>query len=118
MTTQVLTPTQLVADGTGLNITAVLAAPTGATLQFANTGKEILIVVPTASSETVTVDIGTLVLGQAVANFSAVTMTSTDIYAFGPFHSVLDQPGGDTIQVVLSTTSTIEIALIQYVGVY
>lgn len=118
MTTQTLTPTQFVADGPGLNVTTALAAPTGATLQFANTGKEILFVAPTASAETVTVDIGTLVLGQAVTNFSSVTMTSADIYAFGPFYSVLDQPGGNTIQVVLSTTTAIEVALLQTPGVY
>src|SRR5277367_3692668 len=98
MTTQVLTPTQDVADGAGLNITALLATPTGTTLLFANTGRERLIVVPGAGSETVTVDVGALVDGQTVSNFGAVTMTSTDIYQFGPFHSVLDQNGTNQIQ--------------------
>lgn len=118
MTTQTLTPTQDVVDGAGLNITALLATPTGTVLQFANTGHERLIVVPGASSETVTVDIGTLILGQAVNNFSAVTLTSTDYYQFGPYHSVLDQPGGDLIQVTLSTTTSITVALLQGVGVF
>jgi hypothetical protein len=118
MTTQTLTPTQLVADGAGLNVTALLGTPTGTTLQFANTGREFLVVVPAAGSETVTVDVGTLVLGQAVSNFSSVTMTSTDVYLFGPYHSVLDQPGGNTVQVTLSTTTSISVALLQNVGVY
>lgn len=118
MTTQVLTPVQDVADGAGLNITALLATPTATTLQFANTGRERLIVVPGAGSETVTVDIGSLVLGQAVTNFASVTMTSTDIYQFGPFHSVLDQSGTNLIQVVLSTITSIQVALLQSVGVY
>lgn len=118
MTTQTLTPTQFVPDGAGLNITPLLATPTGTTLQFANTGREMLVVVPAAGSETVTVDVGALVDGQAVANFSAVTMTSTDIYVFGPFHSVLDQNGTNEVQVVLSTISSISVALLQTVGTY
>lgn len=118
MTTQVLTATPFVGDGAGLNITTNMAAPTGTTLQFSNTGREMLLVLPTAGSETVTVDVGALVDGQAVTNFSAVTLTSTDMYAFGPFHSVLDQAGTNTIQVVLSTTSSITVGLFQTVGVY
>ena len=117
MTTQTLVPTQFVKNGAGLNITSLLAAPTQTTLQWANSGKEILFVLPAASSETVTVDIGTTVLGQAVTNFSSVTMTSTDIYSFGPFDTVVDQPGG-IVQVVLSTTTSITVALLQYVGAY
>jgi hypothetical protein len=118
LTTQTLTPTQFVADGPGLNITSLLSTPTGTTLLFANTGREILFVAPAAGSETVTVDVGALVDGQSVSNFSAVTMTSTDIYAFGPFHSVLDQNGTNEIQVVLSTISSISVVLLQGVGVY
>jgi hypothetical protein len=118
LATQTLTPTQFVADGAGLNITSLLAAPTQTTLLFANTGREILFVSAGASSETVTVDVGALVDGQSVANFSAVTMTSSDLYAFGPFHSVLDQSGTNEVQVVLSTTTSITVALLQMVGVY
>ena len=118
MTTQVLTPTQLVPDGAGLDLTALLAAPTGTTLQFSNTGREILLVAAAASAETVTVDIGALVLGQAVTNFTSVTLTSGHTVAFGPFHSVDDQSGTSTVQVVLSTTTSITTALVQTVGVY
>jgi hypothetical protein len=118
VTIQVLTPAQDVVDGGGLNITALLATPTGVTLQFANTGRERLIVVPAAGSETVQVDIGTLIEGQAVANFAADSLTSTDVYQFGPFHSVLDQPGGNLIQVTLSTITAIQVVLLQGVGVY
>ncbi len=118
MATQTLTPVQFVADGAGLNITAQLATPTQTTLLFANTGREILFVAAGAGSETVTVDVGALVDGQTVTNFSAVTMTSSDVYAFGPFHSVLDQSGTNQIQVVLSTTTSITVALLQTVGVY
>lgn len=118
MTTQTLVPTPFVPDGPGLNLTALLAAPTGTNLQFSNSGREMLLIVPSASAETATVDFGTTVLGQAVSNFSSVTMTSTDMYAFGPFHSVLDQPGGSTIQVTLSTTTAVTVALVQTAAVY
>jgi hypothetical protein len=118
MTTQILTPTQFATDGTGLDITALLAAPTATTLLFANTGKEILFVAAGASSETVTVDVGALVDGQTVTNFSAVTLTSSHTVSFGPFHSVLDQSGTNQIQVVLSTTTSITVALLQMAGVF
>jgi hypothetical protein len=118
MTTQVLTPTQLVKDGPGLDITALLADPTGTTLQFANTGKEVLLVSAGASAETVTVDVGVTVLGQSVTDFDAVTLTSGDLYLFGPFDSAVDQAGTNTVQVVLSTTTSITVALLQNVGVF
>ena len=118
MTFQTLTPTQDVADGAGLNITALLATPTATTLMFSNTGRERLIVVPGAGSETVTVDVGALVDGQTVTNFSSVTLTSADYYQFGPFHSVVDQSGTNQIQVVLSTITSIQVALLQGVGVF
>ena len=118
MATQTLTPVQDVPDGAGLNITTLLAAPTGVTLLFTNTGKERLIIAPTAAAETVTVDIGALVDGQTVTNFPSVTLTTTDIYQFGPFHSVLDNTGTNVIQVTLSTITAISVALLQGVGVF
>lgn len=118
MTTQVLTPTQDVVDGAGLNITALLATPTGTTLLFANTGRERLYVSAGAVSETVTVDVGALVDGQTVSNFTTVDLTNGDLYQFGEFHSVLDQNGTNEIQVVLSTITSISVALVQGVGVF
>lgn len=118
MTFQTLTPTQLTADGAGLDITALLATPTNVNLQFANTGREFLIILPGAGSETVTVNFGATVLGQAVSNFAAVTLTNAHLYTFGQFHSALEQPGGSTIQVTLSTITLIQVALLQSAGVY
>jgi hypothetical protein len=118
MATQILTPTPFVADGAGLDITALLTTPTGTTLQFSNTGREMLFVVAGAGSETVTVDVGALVDGQAVTNFSAVTVTSAHYVSFGPYHSVLDLSGTNTVQVVLSTITAIQVALLQTVGTY
>jgi len=114
--TQTLTAVQDVPDGAGLNITALLAAPTGTTLLFTNTGKERLIIVASAA-EAVTVDVGALVDGQTVTNFAPVTLTSTNIYQFGPYHSVLDNTGTNLIQVTLSTL-TATIVLLQGVGVF
>lgn len=117
MTTQTLSPTQLVPDGAGLDLTALLATPTGTTLQFNNTGKEFLVVAAAAVSETVTVDIGALVEGQTVANFTTVNLTNAHTVVFGPFHTVDDQAGGSTMQVTLSTITSISVALLQFTGV-
>jgi len=117
MTAQTLTPMQLVRDGTGLDITALLATPTQTTLQFANSGREFLLAAAGAGAETVTVDVGVTILGQTVTNFSAVTLTNGHTVAFGPFDSQVDQAGTNTVQVVLSTTTSITVALLQYVGV-
>ena len=206
MATQTLTPAVDVTDGAGLNLTALLAAPTATTLVFSNTGREKLLVsagpavtttiasgsnggeisaiaswsapssgvldvassaafpssgtVTVAASgsatavvaytgtgsgtltgcsyvsgsatgtvatggavtlvaETVTVDVGALVDGQPVANFPAVTLTGSDLYQFGEFHSVLDSTGTNQIQVTLSAiTGGITVALLQNAAVY
>ena len=114
---QTLTPVPFVADGAGLDVTAQLATPTNTTLLFGNTGKEILFVAAASTAETVTVDVGALVDGQTVANFSTVNLTNGHTVAFGPFHSVIDQNGTNQVQVVLSTTTSISVALLQTVGV-
>src|ERR1035441_6316158 len=102
---QILTPTPFVADGGGLDITAALLVGAGTlndtTLRFTNSGREFLIVVAT-TARTVTLDVESTVLGQAVAPFSAVSLTSDHIYAFGKFHSANNFPGTNTVQVVLS----------------
>lgn len=112
---QTLTPTPDVRDGAGLNLTALLATPTSTTLLFANTGKERLLVSAGAVSETVTVDIGVTILGQAVSNFPTVNLTNGDLYEFGPYDTEVDQPGG-TVEVTLSTITSIMVALLQGVG--
>lgn len=118
MTTQTLTPTQTGTDGTGVDLTSTFAAATQTTLQFGNSGREVLFVNNGDSgAHTVTVDIGATVDGQAVTNFTAVSVPAGHIKMFGPFHSVLDQPGGTTMQVVLDATTSITLALIQYTPV-
>lgn len=118
MATQTLTPAPFVADGPGLNLTALLASATGTTISFANSGREIFLVLLASSTASVTVDFGTLVLGEAVSNFSSVSLTATDLTAFGPFHTLLDQPGGNLINITLSTVTNVSVALVQTIGVY
>ena len=103
MPTQTLTATQLAIDGTGTNLTPLLAAPTSTTIQFQNTLNTILLVQASAVSQTVTVEVSCLVDGQTVTAFPAVALTSTDIYTFGPFHSVIDQTGTNFVNVYLGT---------------
>ena len=116
MVAQTLTPTSLVPNGV-LDLTGALAAPTQTTLQFSNTGLQFLAAAPTAGAETVTVDIGVTILGQTVANFPAVTLISGHIELFGPFSSQDNTPGTNTATVVLSTTTAITVALLQFTGV-
>ena len=119
---QILTPTPLVADGGGLDITAALlvggSTLNNATLQFTNSGREFLIVTATSAC-TVTLDVESTVLGQAVAAFTPVNLTSGHYYAFGQFHSANNFPGTTTVQVVLSTIATgVSAGLFTGVGVY
>ena len=112
-----LTATALARNGTGLDLTALLAAPAHVSLQFPNTGREVLLVAPGAGSETVTVDVGATILGLAVPNFPPVALTSGHLYALGPFDAPADQADG-TILAVLSTTTAVTVALIRQSGAY
>jgi hypothetical protein len=117
MTVQTLTPVQFVKDFAGLNITPLLTAPTSLTLEFGNSGREILFVSASAASQGVQVNIGVTVLGQSVVQPTAVTLTSGDLYAFGPYDSQVDQPGTSTVEVTLTgTLADISVALLQMVG--
>ena len=118
MANQVLTPTAFTKDGAALDISALLATPTQTTLQFANSGREILLVSGTGA-QTVTVNIGMTILGQAVSNFPAVTLTQTGhVYAFGPFDVPVDQAGTTNVLVTLSTVTAVTVALVQMAGAY
>lgn len=117
MPAQTLTPVQFVKNFDGLNITSLLAAPTETELQFSNSGREILFVSASASGVTVQVNVGTTVLGLAVTQPAAVTLTSGDLYAFGPYDREVDEPGTQDVQVTLTgTLSDISVALVQMVS--
>ena len=116
MTNQTLSPTPMVKNTAGLNVTSLLAAPTETTLQFANSGKEYLVVTASASGVTVLVDIGTTVLGQPVTPVTPVTLVESDVYQFGPYDREVDEPGTNTVEVTLSTVTGVEVALLQFTG--
>jgi hypothetical protein len=120
--TQLLTATQLAVDGAGTNLTSLLAQPaTGTTvLQFANTLNTVLLVVPSATAQTITVEVSCLVDGQTVASFTPVTLTSTDMYTFGPYHSVIDATGTNLVNVSLAAdvVTDLLVGLITIPGVF
>lgn len=122
MANQILTPTVLVADGGGLDVTAAMAAPTQTTLQFVNTGREFLAISVTTASINVTVNVGTTVLGQAVAAFTPVALTVGHLYLFGQFHSAVNGAiagsGNNNVTITLSSLTNVTCALLQSAGVY
>lgn len=109
-----LIPVWAAGDGTFLDITAMLAPPDGPVLVFGNTGIEHLLVTASGAGITVTVSIGAQVLGRPVAAFTPVTLTAGHLYVFGPFHTLLDQPGSTLIQVTLSDVTGVQAALAQW----
>ena len=66
---------------------------------------------------TVTVNVGSTVLGEAVSPFTPVTLTSAHMVKFGRFSSPLDAPGTNTVTVTLSATANVQVALVQDTGV-
>ena len=117
MTSQTLTPIPLVPNAAGINLTTSLAAPTNVNLTFTNSGREFLAVAAASTAETVQLDIGVTILGQTVANFTAVALTNTDTYLFGPFSAQVDAPGTAIAEITLSTTTSITVALLQFTPV-
>jgi len=117
VTSQTLTPTLMVPNAAGIDLTGALAAPTNVNLTFANSGREFLAIAAAAGAETVQLDIGVTILGQTVANFTAVTLTNAHTYLFGPFSAQVDTPGTVIAQVTLSTTTAITVALVQFTPV-
>lgn len=113
---QTLNPVSLVKNGAGLDVTALLATPTQAILQFSNSGREILIISASGDSDTVTVEIGATVLGRPVTGFDPVTLAAGDLVAFGPFDSQVDQPGGNTVEVSVSAAADVKVALLTVPG--
>ena len=124
MPTQILAATQLAVDGTGTDLTKLLAAPTTGTtvLQFQNTLNTILLVGATAAAQTVTVEISCLVEGQTVSSFPAVTLAytaGTELYSFGPFHSLIDLTATNYVNVSISgdTVTDLLVGVITIPGV-
>ena len=117
MTTQTLTPTLMVPNAAGIDLTGALATPTNVNLTWVNSGYEFLAVAAAAGSETVQLDIGVTILGQTVANFTAVAITNAHTYLFGPFSAQLETASTNTAEVTLSTTTAITVALVRFTPV-
>ena len=118
MTSQALTPIPLVPNAAGVDLTGALVAATNVNLTFTNSGREFLAVTASSGTPTVTLDVGTTILGQGVTAFSAVTLTTaTHVYLFGPFSAQTDASGTSTVTAVLSATSNVTVALLQFTPV-
>ncbi len=113
-----LTPAWAAGGGAFLDITTMLAPPDAPALLFGNTGTEHLLVTASGGGVTVTVTIGAMVLGQPVNPFPPVTLSAGHLYVFGPFHTLLDQPGGSLVQVMLSSTTGVQVAAVQWGSFY
>lgn len=98
---------------TGLDVSLYLSQLLGAIVQFSNTGTERLYVLASAPGVTLTVGVSSLVLDEPAESFPAVELAAGQLYAFGPFHTVLQVPGTSTIQVTLSTAYGVQAVVIQ-----
>jgi hypothetical protein len=124
-----LTPVILTADsgatlaGTLSTGFALVTAGAGNGVTFSNLpGQSLLMVAGTAASQagTLTVTVGQTVLGQSVTSFSVpLTLTTAAPTAVvGPFHSVLEAPGGANISVDFNFVLPPYAAVFQTPGVY
>jgi len=113
------TATVLSPDAAATDLTSVLATPGATTMTFTNSGQQLLVLTNGATSCTVTLDVGTTVLGQAVTAFTPITIAANAACVLmGPFHSALNAPSTATVTVVFSNTTTVKAALVQVTGVY
>ena len=123
-----LTPTFLTPNSGNVDLTTTITglAVVGAgnsPIQFANIPAAHLLFLqcPTTTS-TVTVNIATTVLGQAVTAFTPFSPTVGDIILVGPFSSVLETtgaaPSGGLVQIALGTPGNVKALLVQIPGVY
>ena len=96
-------------------------AMTGFTgFQWSNTGQEIVAIINGATASNYTINIGSTVLGQAVAAFgpTALPTSNTDPIFFGPFPSAFNQTDGlNSVFFDLSSVVTVTVAIFRMVGV-
>jgi len=128
MARTVLNPTILppdfgtaVAAGTtaGLGFTA---AATGAAngVTFNNIPGQTLVLLAGTAAATVSVLVGQTVLGQAIASGTMIANLSTTTMAavLGPFHSVLEAPGGSAVSLDFTAAIAPSVLVVQIPGVY
>jgi hypothetical protein len=118
-----LTPTFLTPDSGNVDLTTTftglsLLGAGNSPIQWGNIpGAHLLFLQCTGSTSTVTVNIGSTVLGQAVTAFAPFSPTVGDIVMVGPFHTVMENPAG-LVQVALGTPANVKALLVQVTGVY
>jgi hypothetical protein len=122
MAVQILTPILCTPAVTGGIVapTAGLTVITGGnTVQFANVpGQTLLYISAGTTGGTIQLNVGATIFGQSFAAFTAITLSTSTIYVFGPFHSALDTPGTTTVNVVTSGALVSSMAALQLQGVY
>lgn len=104
-----------------LTTTASTTPSTGAGngVQFNNSLDSFLVVSQTgATPSTLTVLVGTTLLGQAVANFTASIPGVAGLYIVGPFHSADNLPGTGNVAIDFSSATGITVGAAQLANVF
>jgi hypothetical protein len=118
-----LTPTFLTANSGNVDLTTTFTGLTAigagnSPIQWGNIpGVHLLFLQCTGSTSTVTINIMTTVLGQAVTAYTPFSPTVGDIIMCGPFSTVLEDTTGK-VQVALGTPANVKALLVQIPGVY
>lgn len=115
LTVTTLGPDNVLTDITTSSATTVTTGG-GNGVQFPNTLGSFLVLISTGTTTTLTVNIGTTVLGQAVTSFSVVVPGTAGTYQVGPFHSAVNVAGNVAIDFTSATGITV--GAFQLAGVY
>jgi hypothetical protein len=104
-----------------LNTTASATPGTGAGngVQFSNTLGSFLVVNQAGTTaSTLTVVVGSTLLGQAVTSFSASIPGVVGVYVIGPFHSALDLAGTGLVAIDFSSATGLTVGAVTLASVY
>jgi 3D (Asp-Asp-Asp) domain-containing protein len=113
---QMLTPVLEVPGFAGLALLQNAVTPTSTTLQWNNTGDEVLIVLATTTGITCQILIGETIDGQPVEPEAPVVVAANDPTMFGPFGNEYNIPAQGIVQAVLNNLSNVQVILIQHVN--
>lgn len=115
-----LTPTVCAADnvanGLSANATTTVTSGAGNGVQFLNSNS-FLVVNVGATPTTLTVVVGSLILGQSVTPFSIGPLTASNSYIIGPFHTALNLAGTSLVAIDFSSSATITVGSFMLSGV-
>lgn len=123
MARSTLTPVALTPDSSATTIASIASSSFGATgagngVLFTNSGSQILVVVSTGTTATLTVVVGSTVLGLSTAGFPVTLPGTAGTYLVGPFHSAVNQIGTGQVAIDTSSTTGLTIGVLQIPGVY